>query len=109
MNTQNKLMIEPNVESVGEVYGLKRKIMNTRKELRKEFCDKVWNEEFDSEKLVNRYTLWLEQKIVDLRRESKLHQPTVISAVCSECGGKMVWSELYEKTECESCGCDLAN
>lgn len=40
---------------------------------------------------------------------SKLHQPTVISAVCSECGGKMVWNGLYEKTECESCGCDLAN
>lgn len=57
---------------------------STRKELRKEFCEKVWEEKFDSELLVNRYTLWLEQKIVDLNRESKLHQPTVMGAVCDD-------------------------
>ena len=55
--------------------------MSTRKELRKEFSDKVLNEELDSEKLVNRYTLWLEQQIIDLLRERKLQQPAVSEQV----------------------------
>ena len=58
----------------------------------KEFCDKVLNDEFDSEILVNRYTLWLEQKIIDLRRDSKFNQPTVSGSVCENVwclGGKV--------------------
>lgn len=77
--------------------------MSTRKELRKEFSDKVLNEELDCEKLVNRYTLWLEQQIIDLLRERKLHQPAV--SICS-CGSNEYYVEQYKdvtKYYCNKC------
>ena len=66
-----------NVMQVGEVYGLKRKIMRYRPK-RENYPSGKYGE-MDYQERLERYCTYLENKL------SKLHQPTVSGAVCEKC------------------------
>ena len=80
-NWKMNVAIATNVMQVGEVYGLKRKIM-LRREIREEYCKDNMIGAFN-DLVLNDYALWLETQLHFAKSElSKLRQPTVISTVC---------------------------
>lgn len=84
-----------NVRYVGEVYGLKRRIMRYRPK-RKNYPSGRYGD-FDYQERLERYCTYLENKI------SKLHQPIVISSVC-DCEPHTFYEWEKDENKCRQCG-----
>jgi hypothetical protein len=107
-----------NVRQIGEVYGLKRKIMEiTKEQIRSIVITRIpfaiinskgkmkypFISSNASEQVVNALVNGIYEEL------SKLHQPTVSNTLfCYQCNGEMQYSGLHDKIECVECGCDLA-